>query len=66
MIRKEVSVSMCGGHHHHGRGRRHGVPNREQMLEHLQHTEQRLQRDLANVRELIERLGPAAAEQPAE
>jgi hypothetical protein len=72
MIRKEVSVSMCGGHHHHGgRGfgrRRHGFPNREEWLEHLQQHEERLQNDLANVRELIERLGPAAAsggEQPA-
>ena len=56
---------MCRGHHHHGRHGRHGVPNREQMLEHLQHTEQRLQQDLANVRELIERLGPASAEPSA-
>jgi len=55
---------MCRGHHHHGRHRRHGFPNREEMLEHLQQHEQRLQQDLANVRDLIERLGPpAAAEQ---
>ncbi len=56
---------MCRGHHH-GRHWRQGFPNREEWLEHLQQHEQRLQQDLANVRELIERLGPPAAsgEQP--
>ncbi len=57
---------MCGGHHHLG-GRRHGFPSREDWLERLQQHEQRLQADLANVRELIERLGPPApaGDQPA-
>lgn len=57
---------MCRGHHHRGRHGRHGFPDREQWLERLQAHEQRLQQDLANVRELIERLGPPAAsgEQP--
>ena len=55
---------MCRGHHHHRRFGRHGFPSREEWLEHLQQHEQRLQQDLANVRDLIERLGPpAAAEQ---
>ncbi len=52
---------MCREHHHRhgGRGfgrRRHGFPSREEWLSHLQEHEQRLQQDLANVRELIERL----------
>jgi hypothetical protein len=56
---------MCGGHHY-GRGfrGRHGFPSREQWLERLQAHQQQLERDLANVRELIERLG--GGEQPAQ
>jgi hypothetical protein len=53
---------MCGGQHHGGRGfgrgfRGRGFPDREEWLERLQGHEQRLEQDLANVRELIERLG---------
>jgi hypothetical protein len=65
---------MCGDHHHqhhhehHGRrgmrGFRHGFPSREEWLERLQTHEQRLERDLSNVRELIERLGSGAQPQP--
>jgi len=57
---------MCGGHHHGGpgfgrgfRGRR-GFPNRQEWLERLQEHQQRLEQDLANVKELIERLGDGA------
>ncbi|HEY3962175.1 MAG TPA: hypothetical protein VGL84_06580 [Gaiellaceae bacterium] len=63
-----MSVTMCGEHHHErhhehhggrgfGRGFRRGFPSREEWLERLQMHEQRLERDLSNVRELIERLG---------
>lgn len=63
---------MCREHHHehhegrgHGRrGFRHGFPSREEWLERLQMHEQRLERDLSNVRELIERLGNGAQPQP--
>ena len=61
---------MCGGHHHGGPGYgrgfrwRGGFPSREEWLERLQAHEQRLEQDLANVRELIERLGDG--EQPAQ
>jgi hypothetical protein len=61
---------MCREHHHErheGRslGRhafRHGFPSREEWLERLQMHEQRLERDLSNVRELIERLGNGAGQ----
>ena len=51
---------MCGhGHHHHGhgpwRGRR-GFPSREQWVERLESYRERLERDLANVDELLKRL----------
>lgn len=58
---------MCGGQHH-GRGfrgfGRRGFPSREEWLERLQAHQQRLEEDLANVRELIERLGDG--ERPAQ
>ena len=52
---------MCEGHHHHhhrrfGRGRR-GFPNREQLVERLTGYRQHLEAELANVQELLERLG---------
>jgi hypothetical protein len=53
---------MCEGHHHHhrrGRGRR-GFPNREQLVERLTGYRQHLESELANVQELLERLGDAA------
>jgi hypothetical protein len=57
---------MRGAHHHHRRGfgPRRPFPNREEWLEHLQARQQRLEQDLANVKELIERLadGPARPE----
>lgn len=49
---------MCGGHHHHRRGRR-GFPSREQLVERLQGYQEHLQQELKNVEELLERLGPA-------
>jgi hypothetical protein len=56
---------MCGGHHHeHARGfrgfGRRGFPNREVWLERLQDYQARLEEELANVRDVIERLGPPA------
>ena len=63
---------MCRHDHEHEHGQgsrrgpgrrgfgRHGFPSREQWLERLQGLEQRLEGDLANVRELIERLRPAS------
>lgn len=61
---------MCGhgrharGHGAHGfRGFGRGAfPNREEWLERLQSYQQRLEDDLRNVQELIERLGPGAPE----
>lgn len=58
---------MCGGRHggHGGPGgfgRRFGhrsFPSREEWLERLQAHRQQLEQDLANVQELIERLGDA-------
>jgi hypothetical protein len=61
---------MCGEHHHHhhrrfGRGRR-GFPNREQLVERLTGYRQHLESELANVQDLLERLGndagPASAD----
>jgi hypothetical protein len=61
---------MCAEHHHHhhrrfGRGRR-GFPNREQLVERLTGYRQHLESELANVQDLLERLGddagPAAAD----
>lgn len=60
---------MCGGHHHGGPGRgfrRHGFPSREDWLEKLQAHQQRLESDLANVKELIERLGDGTAGQASQ
>lgn len=63
---------MCGGHHHGGPGRGfrgRGFPSREDWLERLQAHQQRLESDLANVKELIERLGDGAGaggEQPSQ
>ena len=57
---------MCGhGHHGHGRhghgfrgfGGRRGFPPREEWLERLQAYQARLEDELKNVQELIERLG---------
>jgi len=61
---------MCEGHHHHhhrrfGRGRR-GFPNREQLVERLTGYRQHLEAELANVQELLERLGDATGPAPAE
>ncbi len=60
---------MCAEHHHHhhrfGRGRR-GFPNREQLVERLTGYRQHLESELANVQDLLERLGddagPASAD----
>ncbi len=67
---------MCGhGHEHraHGYGRargrafggplRGGFPPREEWVERLQAYHQHLEQELANVRELIDRLGPASPAQ---
>jgi|GraSoiStandDraft_4_1057263.scaffolds.fasta_scaffold8686981_1 hypothetical protein len=63
---------MCGGHHEargHGRrsrgfGRR-GFPNREVWVERLRDYEQQLETELANVKDVIERLAAGdAPEQP--
>ena len=54
---------MCGGHHHHRRGRR-GYPNREQWVERLQSYRDHLEGELKNVQELIERLGTPADDAP--
>jgi hypothetical protein len=54
---------MCGGHHHHGRGRgirgfgRRGFPSKEVWVERLQAYEQHLEQELSNVRDVLERLG---------
>jgi len=61
---------MCEGHHHHhhrrfGRGRR-GFPNREQLVERLTGYRQHLEAELANVQELLERLGDATGPAPPE
>lgn len=59
---------MCEGHHHHrrfGRGRR-GFPNREQLVERLTGYRQHLESELANVQELLERLGDAAGSTPGD
>ncbi len=70
---------MCGHEHgEHRHGRRHGYgharrgafgfgrggfPAREEWLERLEGYQQHLEQELANVRELIERLGPSAPTQ---
>jgi len=63
-------MSMCG-HGDHVRGHRArgfrgfgrgGFPNREEWLERLQGHQQRLEEDLRNVQDLIERLQPAPEE----
>lgn len=52
---------MCGQHEHH-RGRRgfgfrrHGVPSAEEWVERLESHRERLERELANVDELLKRL----------
>ncbi len=51
---------MCRGHHRHGR-RGHGFPAREEWVERLQARRDRLETELKNVEELIERL----ADRPA-
>jgi hypothetical protein len=59
---------MCEGHHHHrrfGRGRR-GFPNREQLVERLTGYRQHLESELANVQELLERLGDATGSTPVD
>jgi hypothetical protein len=59
---------MCEGHHHHrrfGRGRR-GFPNREQLVERLTGYRQHLESELANVQELLERLGDATGQAPVD
>ena len=62
---------MCGSHHEHrgrgfGRGFRHGFPPREQWVERLQAYQAHLEQELANVREVIERLGTVEPQQPSE
>jgi ribosomal protein L19E len=62
---------MCGGHHEargHGRRRgfgRRGFPDREVWVERLRDYEQQLETELANVKDVIERLAAGdAPEQP--
>ena len=60
---------MCGGHHHEhqGRGRRfgrRGFPSRDVWVERLQAYQAHLEQELANVRDVIERLGPETPQQP--
>ena len=62
---------MCGGHHEargHGRRRgfgRRGFPDREAWVERLRDYEQQLETELANVKDVIERLAAGdAPEQP--
>lgn len=62
---------MCGGHHEegghgrHGRGfrgfGRRGFPSREVWLERLTAYQQQLEHELANVRDVIDRLGNGEA-----
>jgi hypothetical protein len=57
---------MCGHHHEHAgrRGfgfRRHGVPSPEEWVERLESHRERLQRELANIEELLKRLKDAPA-----
>ena len=60
---------MCGGHHEgRGYGRRRGrggFPDREVWVERLRAYEQQLETELANVKDVIERLAAGdAPEQP--
>jgi hypothetical protein len=63
---------MCGGHHEaRGHGRRSrgfgrgGFPDREVWVERLRDYEQQLETELANVKDVIERLAAGdAPEQP--
>jgi len=62
---------MCGGHHEargHGRRRgfgRRGFPDREVWVERLRDYEAQLETELANVKDVIERLAAGdAPEQP--
>jgi hypothetical protein len=61
---------MCGGHHEtRGRGRggfgRRGFPDRETWVERLRELERQLETELANVKDVIERLAADdAPEQP--
>lgn len=64
---------MCRGHHYEhevGRGARGfgrgGFPRREQWLERLQAYQQHLEEELANVKDVIQRLGPPESERPSE
>lgn len=58
---------MCGEHHHRGFGRRgRGFPNREQLVERLTGYRQHLESELANVQELLERLGDPGGPAPAD
>ncbi|HZT92013.1 MAG TPA: hypothetical protein VFA05_08245 [Gaiellaceae bacterium] len=51
----------CGGGRHGLRFDRHGFPAREELVERLQAYRERLERELANVSDVIDRLGGAAA-----
>ena len=62
---------MEHGHHHEGGcgrgrffGRRWGTPTPQELVERLQARRERLEEELANVQELIKRLGDG--EQPAQ
>ncbi len=55
---------MCGGHHHHGRGRR-GYPTPQEWSERLQAYRSHLEAELKNVEELLERLGGPEQPEPA-
>ena len=62
---------MCGGHHSAfgGRGfsgRRgwRGFPDRTQLVQRLQGYREHLEHELANVQELLERLGDETPERP--
>lgn len=64
---------MCREHsHEHGHGPgygfrgfgRRGFPSRDEWLQRLEAHRERLEQDLANVRDLIDRLGDRPPEQP--
>ena len=57
---------MCHGHDEHaehgrphGRRGRRGFPNRQKLVERLQGYQQHLEAELANTRDLLDRLGDA-------
>ena len=66
---------MCEGHHEHHRGPgrrglrgfgRGGFPKPEAWVERLQAYQAHLEEELANVKDVIQRLGPSEPDQPTQ